>query len=160
LMTNVEGSTAALEAEPTGIGPVLARYVRLVGEVIGRHGGFRAVEQDEGDGVVGVFALPSAAVAAALDAQRALAAERWPGGVDVAVRMAVHTGEAYQPDRAHYEGPAVIRCARIRAAGHGGQVLVSDVSGALVSGRLPPGASLMEVGTVQLEGQSRPERLW
>ena len=93
LMTDVEDSTPSWEAHRDVMGPVMARHVKLVAHAVARHGGKRPVEQGEGDSVVAVFAMPSAAVLAALEAQRALSSERWPAGVSVAVRMAVHTGE-------------------------------------------------------------------
>lgn len=75
----------------------------------------------EGDSVVGAFARASDALAAALDAQRALTSEVWPDGISLKVRMAVNTGEAVQRDEGNYVGTAIIRTARIRNAAHGGQ---------------------------------------
>ena len=160
LMSDVEGSTPAWEAQADVMGPVMARLAAMIADAIAAHGGSRPVEQGEGDSAVGVFALPSAAVAAALDAQRAIAAGPWPPEAAPTVRVAVHTGEAYERSRGHYDGPAIIRCARIRTAAHGGQVLLSDVTNALVADRLPIAASSVDVGTVRLKGQTRRERLW
>ena len=122
--------------------------------------GVRPVEQGEGDSVVGAFSRASDAVAAALDAQRALAAEDWPAGVALRVRMAIHTGEAQLRDEGNYFGQTVIRCARLRAIGHGGQVLVSGATAALVGDRLPEGASLRDLGPHRLKDLGRPERVW
>jgi len=73
----------------------------------------RPVEQGEGDSVVGAFSMPSDALAAALDAQRAFAQEPWPPGGEVRVRMAIHTGETRLRDAGNYFGPTIIRCARV-----------------------------------------------
>ena len=75
----------------------------------------RPVEQGEGDSVVARFLRARDAVAAALDAQRAFLAEDWPVGVRLLVRMALHSGDALRRGEGHYFGPAVNRCARLRA---------------------------------------------
>ena len=159
LMTDVEGSTPAWEADTDAMGPAMARLASLIGETVAAHGGWKAVEQGEGDSAVGVFALSSAAVAAARDVQLRICAERWPVAAPL-VRIALHTGDAFHRSPGHYDGPTIIRCARIRAVAHGGQVLLSDVTHSLVADRLPDGCSLAEVGTVWVKGQTRPERLW
>jgi predicted ATPase/DNA-binding CsgD family transcriptional regulator len=110
--------------------------------------------------VVGAFSRASDAIAAALDAQRALNGESWPVGADLRVRMAIHTGEAQLRDEGNYLGQTVNRCARLRAIGHGGQVLLSDTTAGLAADRLPAGASLIELGVHRLKDLSRPERVW
>ncbi|MEP7115320.1 MAG: NB-ARC domain-containing protein [Ilumatobacteraceae bacterium] len=74
--------------------------------------------------------------------------------------MAVHTGEAQLRDEGNYFGQAVIRCARIRAVGHGDQVLLSDATATLVAGRLPDGASVVDLGLHRLKDLGRAERIW
>jgi predicted ATPase/class 3 adenylate cyclase/DNA-binding CsgD family transcriptional regulator len=160
LLTDVEGSTQGWEAKPAPMGAAIARHYELLDAAIAGRGGVRPVEQGEGDSVVGAFARASDAIAAALDAQRAFAAEVWPDGIELAVRMAVHTGEAELRDEGNYFGPAVIRCARLRAIGHGGQVLVSDVAAGLVAERMPDDAELVELGVHRLRDLGRPERVW
>ena len=76
--------------------------------------------------MVGAFARASDALAAALGSAARLQAEAWPDGAPIAVRMAIHTGEAELRDEGNYFGPTIIRCARLRAIGVGGQVLVSE----------------------------------
>ena len=80
---------------PEAMATAISRHYELLDEVIARHGGVRPVEQGEGDSIVAAFSRASDAVAAALDAQRSLVAERWPKGADLHVRMAIHTGEAH-----------------------------------------------------------------
>jgi predicted ATPase len=138
----------------------VARHYELLDAAVAAHRGVRPVEQGEGDSVVAAFSLASDAIAAALDAQRALTSEAWPMATPVRVRMAVHTGEAELRDRGNYFGTAVIRCARLRALAHGGQVLVSAATADLVADRLPTGAWLVDRGAQRLKDLSRPERVW
>ena len=127
LFTDVEGSTqllARLGAEEYS--EVLDLHRRLLREAFERHGGYEVDE--EGDALFVVFAAAADAVAAAADAQQALAGAEWPEGCDpLRVRMGVHTGEplAVPPK---YVGMDVHQAARIMSAGHGGQVLVSETT--------------------------------
>src|SRR5262245_8951930 len=131
LLSDVEGSTRRWEHSPDAMAIAIPRHYGLLDEAVQRHGGVRPVEQGEGDSVVAAFSRASEAVAAALDAQQRLSAERWPEGAELRVRMAVHTGEAQLRDDGNYLGHALNRCARIRAAGHGGQVLLSSTTAEL-----------------------------
>lgn len=134
LLTDIEGSTAAWERAPEATAAVVAEHYRLLDQAIAAHSGQRPVEQGDGDSVVAVFTRATDAVEAAVEAQRSLA------GVGLGVRMAVHTGEIELRDEGNYFGPTVIRCARLRAIGHGGQVLVSDATQLLIGGQLPAGS--------------------
>ena len=136
LMTDVEGSTRAWEAQPELTRTSMVRQLDLLARVIEAHGGFRPEEQGEGDSVVAAFARASDAVTAALEAQRALLSEL---GDVFRVRMAVHTDEVLVRNERNYAGPALNRAARLRACGHGGQVLVSGTTADLVGDRLPDG---------------------
>src|SRR5215208_7196606 len=93
LLSDVEASTRRWEQVPEAMAVAIPRHYELLEDAICRHGGVRPVEQGEGDSVVGAFSRASDAVAAALAAQRALAAEQWPNGGELRVRMAIHTGE-------------------------------------------------------------------
>ena len=104
------------------------------------------LEQGEGDSIVAAFGRPSNAVAAAIEMQRTLAVVV----PDLRVRMAIHTGEAQLRDERNDMGDALIRCARLRAAAHGGQVVISDVVGRLAGARLPAGAGLRDLGVHRL----------
>jgi predicted ATPase/class 3 adenylate cyclase/DNA-binding CsgD family transcriptional regulator len=160
LLTDVEGSSRRWEDAPEATAVAIARHYELLEEAIAGHGGVRPVEQGEGDSLVGAFPRASDALAAAVDAQRALTAEIWPLGAELRVRMAVHTGEAQLRNSGNYFGQAIIRCARLRAIGHGGQVLVSDTSAGLAAGQLPTGVGLSDLGLHRLKDLSRPERVW
>src|SRR5206468_3656930 len=106
-----------------------------------------------------VFTSAPAAAAAAVAAQRGLAAEPWPAGGEIRSRMGLHTGEGVLSGGS-YVGLDVHRAARIANAGHGGQVLLSATTQSLVEGSLPAGVALREMGEHRLKDLSRPERIW
>jgi class 3 adenylate cyclase len=110
----------------------LARHDEILRAAIDAHEGY--VFSTAGDAFGAAFGRAAAAVSAALDAQRVLQAEEWPAGVGLRVRMGLHTGEAFERG-GDYFGPELNRGARVMAAGHGGQVLLTDVTRALVPGR-------------------------
>lgn len=156
LLTDVEGSTRLWHERADDIGTAIQRHYEVLDEVVAAHGGVRPVEQGEGDSIVAAFAQAAAAVAAASTAQRRLQDELpW-----LPVRMAIHSGDAVLRDEGNYVGRAIIRCARIRACGHGGQVLVSDSTVALARDDLPTGVSFRDLGTARLRDMTRPERVW
>ena len=122
LLTDVEASTQAWEADPAVAAAAVKRQEEILAAAVAAHGGFRPVEQGEGDSLVAAFARASDAVAAAVVAQLALVREVWPTAGPIRVRMALHTGEA-EAHGGRYAGPTVIRAARLRAAAHGGQTV-------------------------------------
>src|SRR3954468_13095153 len=155
LLTDVEGSSRLWEERPEEMATGIAHHYDVLEEAITAHQGVRPVEQGEGDSVVAAFARAGDAVRAAVDAQRALAAElAW-----LRVRMAVHTGEAQLRDEGNYVGRAIIRCARLRGCAHGGQIVLSASAAALVADD-PGEVELVDLGTVRLRDLSRPERVW
>jgi predicted ATPase len=113
----------------------------------------------EGDSFFVVFARATDAVVAAVAGQRALAAGRWPEGCDVRVRMGVHTGVA-ELREGDYAGLDVHRAARICAAGHGGQILVSAATRELVAGELAGDVALRDLGAHWLKDLERPEHVY
>lgn len=156
LLTDVEGSTGLWADRPDEMAIAVPRHYEILGGAITAHDGVRPVEQGEGDSVVGVFTSAVDGIRAAAAAQTALAEELpW-----LRVRMAVHTGEALVLDDGAYGGTSIIRCARLRACGHGGQVLVSDTTAALVADDLEVGIGLVDLGVAQLRDLARPERVW
>jgi predicted ATPase/class 3 adenylate cyclase/DNA-binding CsgD family transcriptional regulator len=160
LLSDIEGSTRLWEADEDAAAAAVTRHYQLLDAAISLHGGVRPLEQGEGDSVVGVFGLASDALAAALDVQRAFATEAWPTERGLQVRIALHSGEARRRDEENYYGPVIIRCARLRSAGHGGQVLLSDAVRDLVVDRLPADVSLRNLGSHRLKDLGRPERVW
>ncbi|HEY4188915.1 MAG TPA: adenylate/guanylate cyclase domain-containing protein, partial [Candidatus Limnocylindrales bacterium] len=157
LFTDIEGSTRLVEALGTAAWrPLLARHREIVRAALAGHGGVE--NQVEGDGFFAVFADPAAAIASVVDMQRALAAEPWPDGAAIRVRMGVHSGLGELDADGAYVGHDVHRAARVAAAGHGGQVLVSEATATLVEGRLPEGVTLRPLGAHRLK-DLRPERI-
>jgi predicted ATPase/class 3 adenylate cyclase/DNA-binding CsgD family transcriptional regulator len=160
LLTDIEGSTQLWERAAGAMPAAVARHYAILDEAIEAHGGVRPVEQGEGDSVVGAFSRAGDALAAAVAAQRMLVAESWPEGVELRVRMALHTGDAQLRDEGNYFGAAVIRCARLRSAAHGGQVLLSQATYDLVRDRLPENVELVDLGAHRLRDLGRAEHLW
>jgi predicted ATPase/class 3 adenylate cyclase len=159
VLTDVEGSTHLWEAHHEAMARALAAHDRLVSQVVASHGGRLVKAKGEGDSSFSVFTSPAQAVAAALELQRALAAEPWPLPAPLAVRIAVHAGEV-QEREADFYGPVVNRCARLRAIGHGGQVLLSAPVAELMREDLPKGAYLRELGLHRLKDLAAPERVF
>ncbi|MDQ1514891.1 MAG: hypothetical protein QOE80_721 [Actinomycetota bacterium] len=160
LLSDVAGSTRLWEGDEQVAAAAIARHYELLAAAIVLHGGVRPEEQGEGDSVVGAFARASDAVAAALDAQRAFAQEPWPEQGTVRIRVALHTGEAHLRDAGNYFGPAIIRCARLRATAHAGQTLLSNATRDLVADLVPDRVTLRDLGSQRLKDLGRPERVW
>jgi class 3 adenylate cyclase len=158
LFTDLEGSTQLVQQlGATRYAQALASVRRLLRAACTRHHG-RAVDVT-GDSSFFAFAQASDALAAAAQAQRAVAAHAWPDEAAVRVRMGLHTGTA-QVVGDHYIGLDVHRAARIAAAGHGGQVLLSWATGALVEAAVPEGTALRDLGEHRLKDLQRAERLY
>jgi predicted ATPase/class 3 adenylate cyclase len=157
LFTDIEGSTRLLEKlGPEPYADALAHHRRLVREAVAaREGVDRGTE---GDSFFCVFTSAPNAVAAAADAQRGLQSHKWIEGAQLRVRMGLHTGSPLVTD--DYVGIDVHRGARIMSAGHGGQVLMSQVTRDLVADFLPPGTSLRDLGEHRLKDLGRPQRLY
>ncbi|HTY31092.1 ATP-binding protein, partial [Mycobacterium sp.] len=157
LFTDVEGSTGLWQAAPDAMRLALARHDSIVRSKIAEHGGY--IFATGGDGFAAAFARAGDALRAALDTQLALTLETWPEPARVRVRMGLHTGEV-QERGGDYFGPAVNRAARLMAAGHGGQVLVSGVTGRLVGDQLPDGVTLSDLGEHRLKDLDIPEHIF
>lgn len=157
LFTDIEGSTMLLKRLGPAYADVLAEQQRILREAVAAHGGHEVDTQ--GDSFFLAFRRAKDAIAAAVDAQRDLAAHTWPQGVTVGVRMGLHTGEP-QIGEQRYVGIGVHKAARIGAAGHGGQVLLSSATRELVEDELPAGVTLRDLGERRLKDLDRPERLF
>ena len=157
VFTDIEGSTKLLQLLGDRYASVLSEHHRLVRSAFGAQGG---TERDAaGDGLYFAFPSARAALAGAVDAQRALLTHEWPDGATVRVRMGMHTGEPVSSD-VGLVGLDVHRAARISAAGYGGQILVSQTTRDLISGELPPGVRLNDLGEHQLKDLAAPLRLF
>lgn len=157
LFSDIEGSTRLLQRLGDGYGDLVAQHRRLIREAASGVGG----NEIDSQGDAFFFSFPRArdALAAALDAQRRLGEAGWPDGVEVRVRIGLHTGEPTLGDEG-YLGLDVVRGARIAAAAHGGQILMSETTRALLPSELPDGAAIVDLGEHQLKDLERPERLF
>ncbi len=156
LFTDIEGSTRLLQELGDRYAAVRDEHAAIVRQAIDEGGG--AEVSTEGDSFFAAFGGPVGAVRAAVAAQRGLAGHDWPTGFPVRVRMGLHTGEGVRGGD-NYVGIDVNRAARIAAAAHGGQVIVSDATRGLVQHALPEGASLRDLGEHRLKDIALPVRL-
>jgi predicted ATPase/class 3 adenylate cyclase len=153
LFTDVEGSTRLLsDLGAERYADLLGLHRRLLRGAFEAHDGYEVDE--EGDAFLVAFPGAGDAVAAARDAQHAMATETWPGDVELRVRMGLHTGEPL-PVPPKYVGMDVHRAARIMAAAHGGQVVVSEATAALLDA-----APLRDLGAHRLKDLLAPIRLY
>jgi class 3 adenylate cyclase len=148
LFSDIEGSTRLLQELGDGYGQVVDDHRRIMRGAMEGHGGTEIDTQ--GDAFFFSFTRAKDAADAAVEAQRALAEHEWPGGAQVRVRMGLHTGEP-QVGEHGYLGIDVVRAARICSAGHGGQILLSETTRALLGNALPQGASVLDLGQQNLK---------
>jgi TolB-like protein/Flp pilus assembly protein TadD len=157
LFTDVEGSTRLWEAHAPAMRAALARHDALLRDCIDGHHG--RVFKTGGDAFCAAFHTAPDALAAALEAQRALHREPWPEAAKLRVRMALHSGAVEVRD-GDYFGAPLSRVARLLAAGHGGQTLLSEATHDLCRDQLPPLASVKALGAHGLRDLGRPEAVF
>jgi predicted ATPase/class 3 adenylate cyclase len=160
LLTDIEGSTRLWESNPEAMEVALQRHDGLLAEVIEGHGGHVITSRGEGDSFFAVFHSVVSAVEAAGMCQLRLKGEVWPAGSALRVRMGLHTGEVRVRGGDHLDYTPINRCARVRAAGHGGQVLLTKATRDLVAGRLGGGFGLKELGEFRLRDLAEPELIF
>jgi predicted ATPase/class 3 adenylate cyclase len=158
LFTDIEGSTRLLQQVGTATyRQILEEHQRLLRRAVADHDGLE--RGTEGDSFLVIFREAGKGIAAAVDAQRALAAAEWPGGAAIRVRMGLHTGVA-ELGGDDYVGIDIHRAARIASVAHGGQVLLSEATRSLAERGLPPDVTLRDLGEHRLKDLARPERLF
>ncbi len=157
LFTDIQGSTKLWEQNPDAMRPALARHDQLLHQSIEDNGGY--VFKTIGDAFCAAFPTANQALNAALAAQIAVSAEPWELPTPLLVRMALHTGTTEERG-GDYFGPPLNRVARLMAAGHGGQTLLSDVTQGLVRDALAPPATLLDLGKRRLKDLGRPEQVF
>jgi DNA-binding NarL/FixJ family response regulator/class 3 adenylate cyclase len=159
LLSDIEGSTQLARRLGDGWGEVLADHHRLLRTAFEEAGGEGIGTQ--GDAFFVAFRRPRDAVLAALAAQRSLAAHEWPEGLSLRVRIGIHTGEA-SISEGEYHGLAIHRAARICAACHGGEILLSQATSALLDDEelAGPAFLLLDRGEQQLKDFERPVRVY
>ena len=157
LFTDIEGSTRLLQRLGNDYPQVLEQHNRLIREAVGKAD---ASEVDNaGDGFFFVFPTTSQALDATVEAQRSLADYNWPRGGSIRVRMGIHTGKAIFFG-GNYVGLDVHRAARICAAGHGGQILISSSAQVCIGQELPTNVSTKDLGYHLLKDLEQPEHLF
>lgn len=157
LFTDIEGSTRHWEQQRVAMSDALRRHDELLRTAIEAYDGH--VFKTIGDAFCAAFWRALDALAAATDAQRALAAEDWSAVGGLAVRMALHSGATDERD-GDYFGPAVNRVARLLAVVHGGQVVASATTALLLRGMMPEQTQLRDLGEHRLKDLVEPERVW
>jgi predicted ATPase/class 3 adenylate cyclase len=156
LFTDIEGSTRLLQELGNRYGAIQDRHQDILRRAIGAEDGVEI--RTEGDSFFVVFRTPAQAIRAAVSAQRELAEADWPHGQPLLVRMGMHSGEG-ELGGGDYIGIDVNLAARIAAAGHGGQILLSDATKTLVEHSLPQGVTVRELGSHSLKDIEHPERI-
>jgi DNA-binding NarL/FixJ family response regulator/class 3 adenylate cyclase len=157
LFTDIEGSTELVGRLGDAYSDAMAEHRRILREAVVAANGLEV--DSRGDEFFAAFQRTRDAVTAALAGQRQLAAHDWPGDRPLRVRVGIHTGEPLLGESG-YEGLDVHRVARICAAGHGGQVLVSQTTRNLLEAGQVPEAEFQDLGEHELRGLPRPERIF
>jgi class 3 adenylate cyclase len=157
LFTDIAGSTRLLEMLGSQYAQVLDDQRTIVRSALAAHGGHEV--DTSGDAFFIAFRRALDALNCAVDVQRALAGHPWPRGAQVQLRMGLHTGEPLVA-RTGYVGLDVHRAARIGAAGHGGQVLLSQTTRDLTYQDLPAGTALRALGDYQLKDIRHPQAVF
>jgi predicted ATPase/class 3 adenylate cyclase/DNA-binding CsgD family transcriptional regulator len=159
LFTDIEGSTPLWEQAPAAMAQAVERHDRLISACLDEHDGAIVRSRGEGDSFFAVFAQATNALAAACAIQLTALAEAWQTPAPLRVRIGLHTGEAQLRD-ADYYGLHVNRASRLRSLAYGGQIVVSEITAALVQDAYPGGVSLRDLGQHRLRGLTRPERVF
>ncbi|HEU0291692.1 MAG TPA: tetratricopeptide repeat protein [Anaerolineales bacterium] len=157
LFTDIEGSTSCWELYPEWMAHAFARQEAILRGAAAAHGGY--VYKMIGDAFQIAFETASNALAAAIDAQRALQAEAWGDHGPLKVRMALHTGVTEERED-DYVGPILNRLGRLLSVSHGGQILLSQATYELISDFLPEDVDLLDLGTHRLKDLIRPEHIY
>ena len=158
LFTDIEGSTLLWEQYPEQMRVAMRRHDELIESEVIQHDGLVVRPRGEGDSRFAVFPRATDALLAAIAIQRILFAEPWKIS-PLRVRIALNSGEADLRDGDYY-GSTVNRCARLRSAAHGGQILVSETTRYLVRDELLTTVSMRDLGKYNLKGLERPEHIF
>jgi predicted ATPase/class 3 adenylate cyclase len=157
VFTDLESSTRLWETFPDAMKSAMERHDAILREAV-EHADGRVIKIT-GDGLMAVFSSASDGASACVEAQQALQREAWGDTGPLRVRMGIHVGEA-ESRAGDFFGPSVNRAARIMAAAHGGQVLLSAAAADSAEGRLPDEARLRDLGEHRLKDLSQPEHIF
>ena len=158
LLTDIVDSSTLWDRHPAAMAAALERHDSIVADVVARAGGALLKSKLEGDATVSVFERATAGATAALALRDALKAHAWPDEAEPHVRMALHTGEAYERG-GDYFGPALNRAARLRSLARADQILLSQAAAELVRDHLRD-AALIDRGHRDLRGLARGENVY
>jgi predicted ATPase/class 3 adenylate cyclase len=158
LLTDLEGSTRMWEQDPAAMRAAMARHDQLLEKTIAATQGFIFARM--GDGMAAAFATAAQAIAAAASIQQALADEPWGTATPLRARIGLHTGEGILVEGSGYASRPVNQCSRLMTAAHGGQVVVSAATEALLGDQLPRGTALIDLGEHRLRDLGRPTRVF
>jgi predicted ATPase/class 3 adenylate cyclase len=161
LFTDIEGSTRLSQQYSESMPALLARHNEILDQAITAHDGFTF--QISGDSYAVAFHNMSDALGAALEIQRALYKESW-SPAPIKVRIGIHSGAAQLEDASkspRYSGYTTIAMSqRVMSAGHGGQILLSQIAADLISDKLPAGVKLKDMGECRLKDIMQPVHLY
>ena len=158
LLTDLEGSTRMWEQDPTAMKADMVRHDEILEKTIAGNRGF--IFSRMGDGMAAAFATAGDAASAAVAIKDALANESWRTPVPLKARIGLHTAEAVIVDDGGYASLPINRCARLTAAAHGGQIVISGATEALVRDQLPGGVGLVDLGEHRLRDLGRPLQVY
>jgi len=156
LFTDIESSSRLWDQHPIQMRATLERHDKILRTAIDAKDGY--VFTTAGDSFSAAFQTADAAAQTALDIQAAITEDTWDPDTPIRVRIGLHSGEAHERD-GDYFGPAVNRAARVEAAGHGGQVLLSGVTVRVLAGSTTKAWNLTGLGEYRLKGLSVPEQI-
>lgn len=159
LFTDVEGSTKLWELAPESMMDALRQHDAAIDRAVLASNGVSVKPRGEGDSRFIVFRHATDALRAVAELQRNLAATSWATPRPIRVRAALHTGAA-DLQMGDYYGSAVNRAARLKATAHGGQTVISASTWELVQDDLPPGVTVIDLGTHRLKDLTRPEHVY
>ena len=154
LLTDLEGSTRLWEQNPDAMKAAMVRHDELLEKAIAEHRGH--VFSRMGDGMAAAFATAGDAVLAAATFKQVLAEENWHTAVPLKARIGLHTAEAVVVHQTGYASLPINRCARLMAAAHGGQIVISGATQPLLSDALPNGSELRDLGEHRLRDLGQP----
>jgi len=159
LMSDAEASSALWQRDATAADAAFAHLTEIVENAVSGTGGVLLKARGEGDSHFAVFPRASSAVAAAVNLQRGLASTQWPTPASIAVRVGIHTGEPLRRD-SDYFGPVVNETARLRALGHGGQILLSAATAVLARPSLADDVRLVSLGVFRIRDFPQPQEVF
>ena len=158
LLTDLEGSTRMWEQDPDAMKAAMVRHDEILEKAIAANQGY--VFSRMGDGMAAAFATAGDAVTSAITIKQALAEENWRTADPLKARIGLHTAEAVIVDDTGYASLPINRCSRLMSAAHGGQIVLSGTTQALVGDQLPDGLALLDLGEHRLRDLGSPTRIF